>query len=498
MHTALKKYLYKRAQEGWTPPPPLVPGAPTNNNMFSSPGTSNSGFSNSNFNSPSNYSAPHYAPPPPLVTGASSHYNNSTPGNSTQPYRAQNNPTPNVTSRQSINTPPVNAARLRAANAGASGVGVLSSALNVYGNLTHRAETDQGTVYNDPQYFQAGLNTLAGVAEANNLRNALRPAASAIGAAGKAVAPTAGKFALRNIPMTAPAMGMIGAGARYLDKDYLGAGIDAVSAAAPVIGTLIAPGVGTAIGTGVSWLGQGINAYRDIRKNRQDTKLPAPITPSTPRTNYLQANTPDLQKKGTFSMYTSNNDLKIKKAFASGFVKAAIDKEVSIRDFSFLTKKALSSGNRLTYDDVAAIKAQLASEGITDDIYDDPSGKAMRNYKAKLLASRDAASTQIPAVSASLVGLREGGLGALAGAGIGGTLGLLAKHTPILNVPFKYRRNLPTLGSLGGSALGGIVTALPAAKKRYESLKALQKLNDPANLQALQQVAQDDNLVLNS
>jgi hypothetical protein len=496
MTTAMQRYLRKRAQEGWTPPtPPLVPGAPTNNNMFSSPGATNSGFSNSNLNNLSNSGAPHYAPPSPLVTGASSHYNNSTPGNSAQPYRVQNNPTPNVTSHQSINTPPVNAARLRAANAGASGVGVLSSALNVYGNLTHRAETDQGTVYNDPQYFQAGLNTLAGVAEANNLRNALRPAASAIGAAGKAVAPTAGKFALRNIPMTAPAMGMIGAGARYLNKDYLGAGIDAVSAAAPVIGTLIAPGVGTAIGTGVSWLGQGINAYRDIRKNRQDTKLPAPSAPST---NYLQANTPDLQKKGTFYMHTSNNNFKIKKAFASGFVKAAMDKKLTLDDFSALTKQALFAGSNLTYNDVEALKSQLADEGVSAGIYDDPSGEAMRKYKAKLLASRDEASGQIPAVAASVEALRSGALGALAGTGIGGGLGFLAKHSPILNVPYKFKSVLPTAGAITGAGLGSVIAAIPAAKKKYEALKALQKLHNINNLERLHHLSQEDAAVLNS
>jgi hypothetical protein len=367
-----------------------------------------------------------------------------------------------------------------------SGLGVLSSGLNVYGNLTHRNETSQGTVYDDPQYGQAALNTAAGLGEAYKLRNALR-----FPAAASTVAPTAAKTVggalLRN---AAPIMGAVGVGSRLLDKDYLGAGIDALSTAAPIVGTMIAPGVGTAIGTGVSWLGQGINAYRDIRKNQQQTKLPPP--------SIGQAQPQSTQPKVASFMYTSDNDFKIKKAFASGFVKSAVAKGVTIDEFSALTKQALSAGTSLTYDDVSAIKALLANNEGSEDIYSDPTGEAMRNYKSRLLAARDASSQEIPAVSGALAGLRAGSLGGLAGAGIGGSLGMLAKHTPILNLPYRFKRNMPTAGALGGTALGSIIAALPAAKQKYEASKALQKLHSSSNLDALQQLGQEDRAVLNS
>jgi hypothetical protein len=400
----------------------------------------------------------------------------------------------------------VSTPKMRAASRASHGLGTLTNAINVYGNLTNKSETPQGIVHNDPQYVQAAMNTGFGLMEANNLRKTFRPPSTAIQAAGR----SGGSY-------IAPALGSIGAVSRLIDKDYPGAAIDAVSTAAPILGGMYGGPLGETVGTGVSWLGQGVNAVRDIMNNRNQMQLPSQkksyqgtlgqTTPgqTTPGQTTPGQTTPppvynssqQATSKIASAMSTYNHNFKSKKAFASGFVKAALAKGLSIEEFSHLTKKALSPGTSLNYDDMAAIKAQLAEDNADVDIYSDPSGEAMRNYRARLLALRDEASNEIPAVAASLSGLRSGALGALAGAGTGSAIGAIAKHSPILNLPHSHKQYLPTLGAIGGASLGSIVAAIPAAKKKYETVKALQKLHNPHNLQALRELGEDDKNILN-
>jgi hypothetical protein len=292
------------------------------------------------------------------------------------------------------------------------------------------------------------------------------------------------------------------------DKDYLGAGIDAVGTAAPYVGAALGGPLGAGIGTAVSWGTQGINAYRDYSKNKQQTNLPSPTTwgalgHNTPAINAPQPTPATVQpqpgaaKLAALNMSHTNTPSRELKAFASGFIKAAMQKNISITDFQYLVKQAISKGEQLTYDDVAAIKRQLADTGAPTDIYSDPTGEAMRNYKARLLAARDEASGDIPEVAASGAGLRAGALGSALGGLSGAALGAVGKHSGILNMPYKFRQHMPTAGAIGGAALGGLVSALPAAKQKYDTVKALQKMHNTDNLEALQRLGANENAILN-
>lgn len=420
-------------------------------------------------------------------------YKTAQPGGTGAPQTAP----PYIHGSQSPPGTHVSTPQMRSASRASHGLGALTSAVNVYGNLTNKSETPQGVVHNDPQYVQAAMNTGFGLMEANNLRKTFRPPSTAIQAAGR----SGGTY-------IAPALGGIGVVSRLIGKDYPGAAIDAVSTAAPVLGGMYGGPLGETVGTGVSWLGQGVNAVRDIIHNRNQTQLPSQkksyqgtlgqTTPGQTAPSPTYNSPQQATSKIASAMFTyNNNNFKSKKAFASGFVKAALAKGLSIEEFSHLTKKALSPGTSLNYDDMAAIKAQLAEDNADVGIYSDPSGEAMRNYRAKLLALRDEASNEIPAVSASLSGLRSGALGALVGAGSGSAIGAIAKHSPILNLPHSHKQYLPTLGAIGGASLGSIVAAIPAAKKKYETVKALQKLHNPHNLQALRELGEDDKNILN-
>jgi hypothetical protein len=403
----------------------------------------------------------------------------------------------------------------------AAGAGLVGNAIGAAQSLMNKSKTEEGISYSNPSYVGAGVNAGMGAYNAKQLYdlrggrllNAAAPAAAK--GAGKGLLGTVGKAA-------GPVLGGFSALSRITgDKpDYLGAGIDAVGAAAPAVGTALGGPPGAMLGSGVMWGAQGVNAVRDIISNREQTK---PVTNPwgvndtvknhdvnmqnsfTPGGTLLGANSPTpptqptqpapTSPEGSTQKYAHMNSTELK-SFASGFIKAAMQKGVSISDFQHLVKQALSSGGRLTYDDVRALKDEMSDAGMAEHIYADPSGEAMRNYRAKLLAARDSAAGDIPAVSSALSGLGAGAMGASIGGGLGASLGAVGKHSGLLNLPYKYRQYMPTAGALGGAALGGIVAALPAAKSKYDSVKALQKLHDIGNVRDLQQLNATDKALL--
>jgi hypothetical protein len=56
---------------------------------------------------------------------------------------------------------------------------------------------------------------------------------------------------------------------------------------------------------------------------------------------------------------------------------------------------------------------------------------------------------------------------------------------------------MPTVGAVGGAALGGVLSALPAAKQKYDTVKALQKLHNTDNLESLYNLGVGDRSLLN-
>lgn len=408
----------------------------------------------------------------------------------------------------------------------AAGAGLVGNAIGAAQSLMNKSKTEEGISYSNPSYVGAGVNAGMGAYNAKQLYdlrggrllNSAAPAAvkgvgkGLLGAAGKAVGPVLGGFSvLSRITGNKP--------------DYLGAGIDAVGAAAPAVGLSFGGPPGAMLGEGVMWGAQGVNAVRDIINNREENK---PFKPwgvndtaknhdvnmqnsFTPDGTLLGANSPTapaqspqptqptqpapISPGGLTQKYAHMNSIELK-SFASGFIKAAMQKGVSISDFQHLVKQALSSGESLTFDDVRALKNEMSDAGMAENIYADPSGEAMRNYRAKLLAARDSAAGDIPAVSSAFSGLGAGAVGAGIGGALGASLGAVGKHSGLLNLPYKYRNYMPTAGALGGAALGGIVAALPAAKSKYDSVKALQKLHDISNVRALQHLSATDKALL--
>jgi hypothetical protein len=416
------------------------------------------------------------------------------------------------------------------------GAGVVGNALGLTQSLMHRNQTDEGITYNDPQLTSAAVNAGFG---AHNARQLYKLRGGVLNAAAPAVRGGALNTVARGGVMkglgkaVVPTLGLLSAGGRLMgdNPDRLGASIDAFGAAAPFIGGAIGNAPGALLGEGVSWGATGVNAIRDIYNNRQQT---APYRPQvakdtgnpaapanravnmqnslTPDGTLLGANSPTTPAQppqptqptqpgpvspgGLTEKYAHMNSTELK-SFASGFIKAAMQKGVSISDFQQLVKRAVSVGEGLTYDDVRAIKEDLEGTEEARDMYADPSGEAMRNYKAKLLAARDAAAGDIPAVSASLSGLRAGTMGAAAGGGLGALLGAVGKHSGILNIPYKFRSHMPTVGAVGGASLGGVLSALPAAKQKYDTVKALQKLHNTDNLESLYNLGAGDRSILN-
>jgi len=234
---------------------------------------------------------------------------------------------------------------------------------------------------------------------------------------------------------------------RFKNSDYLGAGMDLASA-----GTGFIPGIGAPISMGID----ALSAARDFYNNRQ-------------------------AKTGSENM----NERDELKSFARGFIKAAQQKNVTLNDFSALVKKALLRGDDLTIDDLRAIKADLAAQGVNVPYAEDPNGEQARAYRALLLAERDKAEGQIPSLSAGARGIGAGVAGAAVG-GLGGSaLGALAKHTEMLNLPYSIKKHMPVAGGVAGAALGGILTALPVAKQKYDAARAYNKLDAAKNIHAL-------------
>jgi hypothetical protein len=195
-------------------------------------------------------------------------------------------------------------------------------------------------------------------------------------------------------------------------------------------------------------------------------------------------------------MKHNNNETNL--AFARGFVKAATAKNLSLIDFDLLVKQAIHRNDTLTYQDIANIRKELSHQG-KDTPYTDREGEDMQRYKADLLAKRDEAlnSNISPEVAGGLEGLRAGAIGA----GVTGLSGLLLGHllhgTHTFNLPPSFTSKLPTILGTGGATVGGILNAMPAAKRTYEARKALNKLEDPNNIKVVQRLQDRENSLLN-
>lgn len=184
-------------------------------------------------------------------------------------------------------------------------------------------------------------------------------------------------------------------------------------------------------------------------------------------------------------------------AFARGFIKAAVAKNMALEDFAEVIKTALARPDELNYNDVARIKKEMSLQG-ADVPYDDPTGEGRRAYNAELLRKRDDSADEIPAISGGIAGLKSG----LIGAGIGGAAGTGAgeaiKHTGLINLPFKYKKHMPVALGASTAALAGILSSLPAAKQRYEASLALKKLEYTKNMRDLNRTNNADIRLVNS
>lgn len=419
-----------------------------------------------------------------------------------------NTMTPAVTAAPRTGTVPSRG--LNSAHRFAAGAGAVSNAIGAYQSLTNK-DTSNGYTVSDPSYTGAAFQGGLAAYDANRALQKVVPHSGASTIPGKAgkVLGAVGKW-------IGPAAGALDTMQRW-DNDRTGAYISAAGTAAPYVGQAIGaatpvPGgaaVGRAIGEGVNWGTMGINGVRDMINGReQPIKIEQGAGPTFGSNTHsapaapqhiqpLPNNQGQPNQKVAFLNNNMSNTSNHSKAFARGFVKAAVDKNVSLTDFSALVKKAFSAGERLTYDDLNAIKQEISDDEISPYIYDDPSGEAMRAYKAKLLKARDAASGEIPAVAASLAAARSAGLGGAVGAGLGAGLGAVGKHSGLLNIPYKYRKSMPTAGAVGGAAIGAALSAVPAAKQKYDAIKALQKLHSSDNLESLQHLGANDRALLN-
>jgi hypothetical protein len=300
---------------------------------------------------------------------------------------------------------------------------------------------------------------------------AARAAARPVGryaarAAAKPLLATAGKVLAKNIvPGVGAALSIPAAVGKWREGDYLGAGLNALSGAANFI-----PGFGVPISMGLDALSAG----RDFYNNKLASE------------NVINT-------MSTSSDYRNTHT----KAFARGFVKAAAAKGVSFDDFGELVKKALARNDGLTTDDILRIRKELTTQGEPTP-YADPSGEAMRTYKARMLTERDRAIDEIPAVSGAMSGIGAGALGAA----LAGTLGAVAGHglreSNLLNIPYRYLKHAPMALGIPAAVVGGLAAALPAAQQRYDASKAFKKLHDPRAIRDLDQYNQSEQQLLNS
>jgi hypothetical protein len=181
------------------------------------------------------------------------------------------------------------------------------------------------------------------------------------------------------------------------------------------------------------------------------------------------------------------------KAFALGFLKAAANKHVTLGDFKEFVKLAVHRNDTLTYEDISSIRQQLAAEGEKAPYYD-PEGLAMKAYRGKLLDARDESAGELsPHLSGAMAGLRSGALGATLAGLTGAGAGHLIHEGSVLNLPRKFTSALPTALGTTGAVAGGILAAMPAAKRRYEASKALKKLEDPNNIKVVERLNNREN-----
>jgi hypothetical protein len=308
----------------------------------------------------------------------------------------------------------------------------------------------------------------------NVVQHALTPAAKAvakplgrqIASAGvKPLLTSAGKMLGKNIvPGVGAALSIPSAVSRWRQGDYLGAGMDALSGASNFI-----PGFGVPISMGLD----AISAGRDFYNNK--------LASDEGENNMSEQNYKDTHTQ----------------AFARGFVKAAAARGVSFDDFGELVKRALARNDGLTTDDILRIRKELDIHGEPTP-YDDPTGEAMQTYKARMLAERDRAIDEIPAVSGAMSGVGAGALGATLAGTLGGLVGHGLRESNLLNIPYRYLKHAPMALGIPAAVAGGLAAGLPAAQQRYDASKAFKKLHDPKAIRDLNQYNEAEHQLLNS
>jgi hypothetical protein len=182
-------------------------------------------------------------------------------------------------------------------------------------------------------------------------------------------------------------------------------------------------------------------------------------------------------------------------SFITGFVKAANVSGLPEDEILELVKKAYA--DNLSDEDVARIRIALRGAGVSPG-YHDPTGLAASQYNQAILNARNASLGENPQQQGVSAGLAK----AVPGVLIGGAGGHLAGS--ILNRPGKsrilnaLRSRLPKGLGIAGAIGGGLVTGLPAYEARENTVRDLQKLNDPNNVERLARTIQADKTLLNS
>lgn len=183
--------------------------------------------------------------------------------------------------------------------------------------------------------------------------------------------------------------------------------------------------------------------------------------------------------------------------FLKGFVKAANAKKVTSEDFEILFKKAYSADmGGLSSKDIAHIRDALSQEGYQAP-YGSADEEAHRQYNSQILQARDREVNSIPEVEALVHGGKKG----LIAGGIGGVSGALAgkalQHSNLLNLPYTTRAKLPTALGTSAAVISAILSAIPNAKRKYDQVNSIKKLNNPNNMEQLIGNTELDRAMLN-
>jgi hypothetical protein len=182
-------------------------------------------------------------------------------------------------------------------------------------------------------------------------------------------------------------------------------------------------------------------------------------------------------------------------SFITGFVKAANVSGLPEEEILELVKKAYA--DNLSDEDVARIRIALRGAGVSPG-YHDPTGLAASQYNQAILNARNASLGE----NSQQQGVRAGLTSAIPGVLIGGAGGHLAGS--ILNRPSKSRilnaigSRLPKGLGIAGAIGGGLISGIPAYEARENTIRDLQKLNDPNNVERLARTIQADKVLLNS